>query len=66
MVVVCSLEDEERAHVISKLHQYRREYPPIPSATHIASYLKVQFIAESRDSAAIVDHELYEKFNSVF
>ena len=61
MVVVCSLEDEERAHVISKLHQYRREYPPIPLTKRIASYLKAQFIAESHDSAAMVDPELYEK-----
>ena len=57
MVVICSLEDEERAHVVSKLHQYRREYPPLPSATKIAHYLKNHFVALNGDSAAMVDPE---------
>ena len=64
VVVICSLEDEERAHVVSKLHQYRREYPPLPSTTEIANYLKRHFVAAHRDSAAMVDPEMYIiKFN---
>ena len=59
VVVICSLEDEERAHVVSKLHQYRREYPPLPHTTEIACYLKRHFVAVHRDSAATVDPEKY-------
>ena len=59
VVVICSLEDEERAHVVSKLHQYRREYPPLPHTTEIAYYLKRHFVAVHRDTAATVDPEKY-------
>ena len=61
MVVICSLEDEERAHVVSKLHQYRREYPPLPPTAEIVSYLKKHFVAVNHDSAAMVDPEMYYK-----
>ena len=61
VVVICSLEDEERAHVVSKLHQYRREYPPLPPTTDIASYLKKHFVTVNHDSAAMVDPEMYNK-----
>ena len=60
VVIICSLEDEERAHVVSKLHQYRREYPPLPATTEIAAYLKMHLVAENRDSAAMVDPETYD------
>ena len=56
-MVICSLEDEERAHVVSKLHQYRREYPPLPPTTQIAHYLKNHFVALNCESAAMVDPE---------
>ena len=60
VVVICSLEDEERAHVVSKLHQYRREYPPLPSSAEIASYLKIHFVTTYHDKAtAMVDPEMY-------
>ena len=58
IVIICSLEDEESAHVVSKLHQYRREYPPLPRTTEIASYLKKHFINKVDDSAALVDPEM--------
>ena len=61
VVVICSLEDEERAHVVSKLHQYRREYPPLPPSTEIAAYLKQHFVAVNHDSAAMVDPEKFNK-----
>ena len=61
VVVICSLEDEERVHVVSKLHQYRREYPPLPPSTEIAAYLKKHFVAINHDSAAMVDPEKYNK-----
>ena len=57
VVIICSLEDEERAHVVSKLHQYRREYPPLPASAEIASYVKKHFINEVHDCAAVVDPE---------
>ena len=59
VVVICSLEDEERAHVVSKLHQYRREYSPLPPSTEIANFLKRHFVAVHHDSAATVDPEKY-------
>ena len=61
VVVICSLADEERAHVVSKLHQYRRENAPLPHTTEIASYLKMHFVTENRDSAAMVDPEMYDQ-----
>jgi len=57
VVVICSLEDEKRAHVVSKLHQYRREYPPLPPNAEIASYLKAHFITQDHNCAAVVDPE---------
>ena len=44
---------------MSKLHQYRREYPPLPPTTEIAAYLKMHLVAD-RDSAAMVDPEMYD------
>ena len=58
VVIICSLEDEERAHVVSKLHQYRREYPPLPSNTEIAAYLNKHFISLVHECAAMVDPEM--------
>ena len=58
VVVVCSLEDEERAHVVSKLHQYHREYRPLPPTTEIAAYLNAHFVTTIRDCAAMVDPEM--------
>jgi len=58
VAIICSLEDEERAHVISKLHQYRREYPPLPSTAQIASYLKQHLINKDPSCAAKVDPEM--------
>ena len=58
VAIICSLENEERAHVISKLHQYRREYPPLPSTTQIASYLKQHLINDDPSCAARVDPEM--------
>jgi len=57
-VIICSLENEERAHVISKLHQYRREYPPLPSSAQIASYLRQHLINDNPTCAARVDPEM--------
>ena len=58
VVIICSLEDEDRAHVVSKLHQYRREYPPLPAATEIAAYLNKHFLNTIHDCAAMVDPEM--------
>ena len=58
LVIICSLEDEERAHVVSKLHQYRREYPPLPPTTELASYLQKHFLNTIQDCAAMVDPEM--------
>jgi len=62
VVVICSLEEEERAHVVSKLHQYRREYPPLSYTAEITSYLKKHFVTKNYNSAAMVDPEMYDKF----
>ena len=58
MVVICSLQDEDRAHVVSKLHQYQRVYPLLPHTTEIAYYLKRHFAVLNNDSAAMVDPEM--------
>jgi len=58
IAIICSFEDEERAHIISKLHQYRREYPPLPTSNEIALYLKRHFINENPSSAAKIDYEM--------
>ena len=58
IVIICSSEDEDRAHVVSKFHQYRREYPPLPPTDEIASYLKMHFINQDYGCAAVVDPEM--------
>ena len=58
IVIICSLEDEERAHVVSKLHQYCREYPPLPPTTEISAYLNKHFVNAIHDCAAMVDPEM--------
>ena len=58
VAIICSFEDEERAHIVSKLHQYRREYPSLPTDAEIALYLKRHFINEDPQCAAKVDYEM--------
>ena len=58
VAIICSFEDEERAHIVSKLHQYRIEYPPLPSTSEIALYLKRHFINEDPRCAAKIDYEM--------
>ncbi|XP_022796391.1 E3 ubiquitin-protein ligase rnf213-alpha-like isoform X1 [Stylophora pistillata] len=45
LVVICSSEYEDRAHVVAALDQYRVAAPPCPSPEDLKSYLKHQFQA---------------------
>jgi len=43
LVVICSIEKEERANIVAALDQYRVAAPPCPSSGDLQSYLKRQF-----------------------
>lgn len=43
IVIICSSEEEEKSHLISKLHFYRRPYPAMLPDTKFAEYLMGHF-----------------------
>ena len=68
LVVICSNQDEEKSHIISKLHFYRRPYAVPSEITKYQRYMKQHFVAEGEPDhrnraswlpvvASEVDHE---------
>ena len=46
LVIICSNKDEEKSHMISKLHMYRRHYIVPPDASKYQQYLRHHFITK--------------------
>lgn len=44
-MIICSSQDEEKSHIISKLHMYRRQYVPF-QVTGYQQYLHQHFVSE--------------------
>ena len=45
-MIVCSKEDEEKSHIISKLHLYRRPVVPKLVDSECMEYLKSHFVQQ--------------------
>ena len=45
-MVICSNHEEEKSHIISKLHLYRRHYAISYQSSKYRQYLKQHFVAE--------------------
>ena len=45
-MVICSNQDEEKSHIISKLHLYRRPYTVPSEITKYQQYLQQHFVSE--------------------
>ncbi len=65
LAIICSSEDEEKSHIISKLHNDRRPYMTPPESGKYQDYLKRHYRRGLSDdtqygfgvNAACVDHE---------
>lgn len=65
LVVICSIENEDRSNMVASLDQNRRQFPPLPSLKGIQNYLKEQLVVSGAETvsnvqlapAAIVDLE---------
>lgn len=66
LVIICSNEEEEKSHIISKLHSCRRPFPLMLDSEQCQRYLKAHFIDQTESDASSqsqpataskVDHE---------
>ena len=66
LVIICSNEDEEKSHIISKLHSHKRPFALTLDSEQCQHYLKTHFTGQVCSSlsaqmqpamASIVDHE---------
>ena len=66
LVVICSIENEDKSNMVASLEQFRRQFPPFASVSGIQNYIKSQLVvSDSKDvgkvawePAASVDAEL--------
>jgi hypothetical protein len=42
LVVICSIENEDKSNMVASLDQFRRQFPPLSSMKAIENYLKRQ------------------------
>ena len=70
LVIICSKEEEEKSHIISKLHNHRRPFAQIYDTDKCQSYLKDHFTGQVESlssypsqiqlvTASEVDYERY-------
>ena len=70
LVIICSNEEEEKSHIISKLHTHRRPFAQIYDTDQCQRYLKTHFTGEVESlssspsqmqlvTASEVDYEKY-------
>ena len=65
LVVICSIENEDKSNMVASLDQFRRQFPPITSVSGIQNYLKRQLVVSGAqivgdvvwEPAATVDRE---------
>ena len=46
LVIICSSKDEEKSHMLSKLHVYRRDYTIPSDVTKYQQYLQLHFVTK--------------------
>ena len=76
LVVICSKEDEDKSHIISRLHTFRRPVVPKLDERGCREYLKAHFTvptdvegssqAATQCAAAVVDPDKLVAVYSVF
>lgn len=68
LVLICSNEDEEMSHFISKLHLSRRVFMPQSGVGQITykSYLASKFTVGGDCPASTVDHEKYVMCSTLY
>ena len=54
LVVICSIENEDKSNMVASLDQFRRQFPPLSSVTGIQNYLKRQLVASDAKSVGDV------------
>ncbi|XP_028416584.1 E3 ubiquitin-protein ligase rnf213-alpha-like [Dendronephthya gigantea] len=54
LVVICSIENEDRSNMVTSLDQNRRHFPPIPSTKAIQNYLKEQLMVSGTETVGNV------------
>ena len=69
LVIICSNEEEEKSHFISKLHLYRRPFIPKSDIQEYKKYLAIHFTHQTREQgnffpASVMDFEQYVLFTS--
>ena len=47
MVVICSIENEDKSNMVASLDQFRRQFPPVAQMKGIQHYLKEQLIVSN-------------------
>lgn len=59
-MIICSNEDEEKSHVITKLHSYRRPFPVTMDSEQCKRYLKAHFTRQVESAAYSLIHPASE------
>ena len=59
LVIICSNEDEDKSHMVSKLQLYRRPLTTVYSDQDFALYLKNHFISWSRAQSCSSEREIW-------
>ena len=44
LVVICSIENEDKSNMVASLDQFRRQFPPVVSVCGIQNYLNRQLV----------------------
>ncbi len=57
LVVICSIENEDKSNMVASLDQFRRQFPPLASVRGIQNYLKEQLVVSSRKMVGDVTWE---------
>ena len=56
-MIICSSENEETSHVVSKLLHFKRDYTILQKDKELSKYLKHHFMSDDVSSAAAIDQE---------
>ena len=54
LVVICSIENEDKSNMVASLDQFRRQFPPLSSVTGIQNYIKKQLVVSEAKSVGDV------------
>ncbi len=57
LVVICSIENEDKSNMVASLDQFRRQFPPLASMRGIQNYLKKQLVVSNRKMVGEVTWE---------